>query len=214
MYKNMDLNKVHTAALTYIEQKLKPIIESIGEPLEGNIFEEDPNDINIFLPKRLNVILACQNKNNALEIGFNSGYSAILILLSNPNIHLTCVDIAWHRYTIPCYEQIKRDFGNRIQLLVGDSSVVVPTIYNKFDLVHIDGGHTLEIARADIVNTNKLLMNDAVIIMDDVNINDTNHTLANLWIQLSTHFNYKVPSFEIYKNIHQDIRIHSSLSTQ
>jgi hypothetical protein len=206
----MNIDIIHNTALMYIEEKLKPIVESIGEPLEGNIFEEDPNVVNIFLPKRKNIILACQNKRKALEIGFNSGYSALLLLLSNPHIHLTCVDIAWHRYTIPCYQQIKKDFGNRIQLLVGDSKVVVPTIIDKFDLIHIDGGHTLDIANSDIINTNKLLMNDAVIIMDDVNINDSNHGLSNLWVQLSTLFDYKAPSFEIYKNNHQDIRIFST----
>ena len=53
-------------------------------------------------------------------------------------------------------------------------------------------------------------MNDAVIIMDDVNVNDSNHGLSNLWVQLSAHLGYKAPSFEIYKNIHQDIRIFST----
>jgi hypothetical protein len=203
----MNIDEIHNSALLYIEQKLKPIILSIGEQLEGNIFEEDQNVVDIFLPKRKNVIIACENRKKALEIGFNSGYSAVLILLSNPEIKLTCVDIAWHRYTIPCYEQIKMDFGDRIQLLVGDSRYVVPSIIDKFDLVHIDGGHTLDIAECDITNTNKLLMNDAVIIMDDVNINDSNHTLANLWIRLSNIYGYKEPSFEIYKNDHQDIRV-------
>lgn len=203
----MNIADIHKNAIMYIEEKLKPIIESIGETLEGNIFEEDPNVVDIFLPKRKNVILSCQNRKKALEIGFNSGYSAVLILLSNPEIKLTCVDIAWHKYTIPCYEQIKNDFGDRIQLLVGDSRTVVPSIIDKFDLIHIDGGHSLEIAECDIRNTNKLLMNDSVIIMDDVNVNDSNHTLANLWIRLSNEFGYKDPSFELYKNIHQDVRV-------
>ena len=204
------MQQIHDSAKIYIDEKLKPIIKQIGEPLEGNIFEEDPNDVDIFLPKRKNVILSCKNKNKALEIGFNSGYSAVLILLSNPDIYLTCVDIAWHRYTIPCYKQIKKDFGDRIQLLVGDSRAVVPTIVDEFDLVHIDGGHSLDIARSDIINTNKLLKKNSVIIMDDVNINDKNHTLANLWLELCKQFGYKKPSFEIYENIHQDVRINEN----
>jgi len=202
----MDINKILENAELYIATVLRPIVESVGEPLEGNIFEEDPNNIGIFLPKRKSVISSCQNKHKALEIGFNSGFSAVLILLSNPDIKLTCVDIGWHKYVIPCYEQIKKDFGDRIQLLIGDSRNIVPIIHDKFDLVHIDGGHSLDIAECDIINTNKLLMNNAVIIMDDVNINDTNHSLANLWLHYVSKFGYKEPSFEIYKNDYNDVR--------
>jgi predicted O-methyltransferase YrrM len=199
---NIDIENIHNSATAYIEEKLRPIVESIGEPLEGHIF-----DAEIFLPKRKNVIIACQNRKKALEIGFNSGYSAVLILLSNPQIQLTCVDIAWHRYTIPCYKQLKQDFGDRIQLLVGDSRVVVPTIVDEFDLVHIDGGHTLEIAKCDIINTNKLLMKDATIIMDDVNVYDVNHGLGNLWLYLSAQFAYEHPSFPLYQSDHQNIKV-------
>jgi len=195
----MDLCLIHNNALLYIEEKLKPIVESIGEQLEGHIFEP----LDLYLSKRLNVIIACHNKKKALEIGFNSGYSALLILLSNPDIQLTCVDVAWHQYTIPCYEQIKKDFGNRIQLIVGDSINIVPSIYDKYDFVHIDGGHGTDIASSDIINTNKLLMDDAVIIMDDVDVID----LSNVWVQLRDQLGYKEPTFEIFKNKYQDVRV-------
>jgi hypothetical protein len=85
----------------------------------------------------------------------------------------------------------------------------VPVIQDEFDLVHIDGGHTLEIAESDIINTSKLLMNDAIIIMDDVNIYDNNHTLANLWLELSTRLGYKPPSFRTFENDCQDIKVKS-----
>ena len=212
----MNIDLIHEKACNYINTVLKPIVESTGEHLEGNVFQEDPIDTDLyqrFLPKRKSIIVSCKNKTNALEIGFNSGYSAVLILLSNLNIKLTCVDIGYHKYTIPCYNQIKQDFGDRIELLIGDSRNVVPTINDRFDLVHIDGGHTLEIAECDIINSNKLLMNNSVIIMDDVNVNvnDNNHTyhtqaLSNLWIQYTIQYGYKEPSFEIYKNDHNDVR--------
>ena len=202
----MNIDNILEKTTFYINTVLKPIVDSIGEPLEGNIFEEDPDVKDIFLPKRKNVIVSCKNKSKALEIGFNSGYSAVLILFSNPDIILTCVDIGWHKYTIPCYEQIKRDFGDRIQLFVDDSRIVVPTIYDKFDLIHIDGGHSLDIAAADIINTHNKLLNKSVIIMDDVNINDSKHTLSNLWLNYVHKFGYKEPSFEIYKNDHNDVR--------
>jgi spermidine synthase len=190
----------------YIDTKLMPIINLCNERVEGNIFDEGEN-VNIFLPKRQNIVICSQNKKNALEIGFNSGFSALLILLSNSDIKLTCVDIAIHSYTLPCFVQLKNDFGDRINLIVGDSRHTVPNITEKFDLIHIDGGHTLDIAECDIVNTNKLLNNNSIIIMDDVNINDINHSLANLWKHYVINFDYKKPTIELYNNDHHDIRV-------
>ena len=195
----------------YIKTKLMPIVNSCNEHLEGHIFEEDPSIPDIFLDKRRNFIIVCKDKSNALEIGFNAGFSALLILVSNPDIKLTCVDIAIHKYTIPCFNQLKKDFGERIELIVGDSCLTVPKINKTFDLIHIDGGHSLQIAERDMQNTYRLLNNNGIIIMDDVNMNDNNHSLANLWKHYINIFQYKTPDFFIYKNIHQDIMVKSRL---
>ena len=182
----------------YIFKNLNPITAAVGERIEGNLFDSET-----YLPKRRNVTLTCQNRKNGLEIGFNAGYSAVLILLANPDIQLTCVDIASHRYTIPCYQQIKKDFGDRINLLVGDSQVVVPTITDKFDFIHIDGCHITEVAENDIKNTNKLIMDNTTIIMDDTNVSE----LADLWNRLANQFNYNEPSFKIYPTDLHNIRV-------
>lgn len=195
------IDAIITNTLNYIFKNLIPITDSIGEEIEGNIFSHYKD----FLPKQRNIVLTCQNRKNALEIGFNAGFSSLLILLSNPDIQLTCVDIAFHRYTIPCYEQIKKDFGDRINLLIGDSQVVVPMITDKFDLVHIDGGHGLHVAANDIVNTNKLLMNNAIIVMDDTDVLE----LADLWNRLANQYNYKEPPFKLYSSQAHDVRVNS-----
>ena len=161
----------------------------------------------VFTEKRLNIIIACQNKKNALEIGFNSGFSALLILLANPTIKLTCVDIGIHKYTIPCYKQIKNDFGDRIQLLIGDSRQVVPSIIDTFDFIHIDGGHAVDVAESDIINTNKLLKEKSYIVMDDVNMNDTNCSLTNLWKHYVNIYGYKKTELPLHKNYHHDVRL-------
>jgi len=201
----MDINDILDRAETYIETVLRPIIRLIGEEIEGNIFDEGPN-LTIFLPKRKNIIMACKGRQKGLEIGFNAGYSAVLILLSNPDIILTCVDIGLHKYVIPCYERIKKDFGNRIHLIIGDSRLVVPQIYDKFDLIHIDGGHYIDVAESDIVHTHDKLLKKSVIIMDDVNVYDRYSQLANLWMYFVNKFGYIEPTFEVYKNNHQDVR--------
>lgn len=204
------IDKIMKDVYLYINTKLRPIAENCNEHIEGNIFEEDPNEKDVFLTKRKNIILTCQNKKNVLEIGFNTGYSALLILMSDPNIKLTCIDINIHKYVIPCYNQLKEDFGDRISLLTGDSTIVVPCINDKFDLVHIDGCHRLDIAEQDIINTHKLLLNNAVIVMDDVNIYDNNHTLAMLWKKYTNIYSYQAVPYELFHCIHHDIRCYTA----
>lgn len=130
--------------------------------------------------------------------------------MSNPTIKLTCVDIGIHKYVIPCYKQLKNDFGDRIQLLIGDSRQVVPTIIDTFDFIHIDGCHELDVAECDMINTNKLLKENSHIVMDDVNMNYTNHSLTNLWKRYINIYGYKEPNLPLYKplynNDHHDVR--------
>lgn len=101
---------------------------------------------------------------------------------------------------------MKKDFGDRIELLVGDSRIVVPGINDKFDFVHIDGGHGLAVAQDDIINTNRLLTDNAIIVMDDVNINNKSDTLANLWNNYVHVYHYTVPKFFVYRNDYQDVK--------
>jgi predicted O-methyltransferase YrrM len=202
----VDTDGIIARASAYIESTLRPITDAIGEEVEGNIFDEEHN-VGIFLPKRKNITVAAQGKTNALEIGFNAGFSTVLFLMSNPELKMTCVDIGLHRYTVPCYEQIKRDFGDRVNLLVGDSVEVVPTIQDKFDLIHIDGGHGLYVAERDICNTFRLLQSPSIIIMDDVNIYN-NSPLGNVWKRYTEILRYRPPPFEQIINEHQDIRMY------
>jgi hypothetical protein len=87
---------------------------------------------------------------------------------------------------------------------------VVPNINDKFDLVHIDGCHQLDIAEHDITNTYKLLLNNAWIIMDDVDIDDNNHTLAMLWKKYTNIYSYKAVPYELFHSIHHDIRCYTA----
>lgn len=40
----------------------------------------------------------------------------------------------------------------RISIHTGDSRAVLPELFDPFDLVHIDGGHSYEVALSDLVN--------------------------------------------------------------
>jgi len=205
-YTLLPLDSIIQTSKDFINKELLPIINNTQEHLEGNIFmyHLTKTYTDEFIQKQKNLILT-SNLNNIkeiLEIGFNSGFSALLFLNSNPNINITCVDIGEHSYTIPCYNKLKEFYGDRINLLIGNSVDVLPKLTLLFDLIHIDGAHIESIAQEDIINSYYLSKNDAIIIMDDYDIN----CLNTLWNDFSCKFNFKDVSFPIFENKYQSIK--------
>jgi hypothetical protein len=179
--KNDIINIINTAKII-IKNRLLPIINSLDEKLEGNIFmHHNTTDFtDYYIDKQINFILATKrnNINNILEIGFNAGFSTLLMLLSNKDIKITCVDICEHKYTKLCFEKLKELFGDRLELIPGSSVDILPGLFGKtYDLIHIDGCHLIDIAKLDIENSLKLSKNGTILIMDD-----TDHKpLYDLW---------------------------------
>lgn len=156
-------------------ETLNKIINDVGEPLEGNIFYEhlEENKAKLtdrFFPKRAALAMFAMSHDNIVEIGFNSGFSALLMLTANPNLKLTSVDICEHKYTEPCYQYLKSIFEDRITLVKGDSREVLPDVLKgNQDLTGyiIDGGHGLDVAEEDLRNVLKYANKDAVLCFDD-----------------------------------------------
>ena len=195
----------------FIDELLIPIVKNIGEPLEGNIFmtHHTLTYTNAFENKVKNISNLVLNKNikNVLEIGFNSGFSALLMLLSNPTITVTCVDLGEHKYTLPCYEQIKKLFGDRINIIIGDSTIVLPTLTGTYDLIHIDGGHETSVASSDIIYSYKLSHPKTILIMDDYDFRN----LHLLWDEYIIKYNLKSIDNHTYASPHHDIKMVSQL---
>jgi predicted O-methyltransferase YrrM len=198
-------NHINKAKL-YINKYLLPIIKDCGELLEGNIFmyHHTTDYTDLFLNKTKNISNLVLNRNiqNVMEIGFNSGFSALLMLLSNPNIHITCFDLGEHRYTLPCYEKLKETFGNRINLIIGDSMKTLQIMYDKYDLIHIDGGHETHIAENDINQSYRLSKQGTILIMDDYDFDNLHH----LWDRYIQHYHLKPMNINLYKSPHHDIK--------
>jgi predicted O-methyltransferase YrrM len=192
----------------YINHHLLPIIYNIGELLEGNIFmfHHTTTYTDIFLNKSKNICNLLLNKQikNVMEIGFNSGFSTLLMLISNPNVYITCIDIGDHKYTLPCYEKLKETFGERINLIIGDSTKVLQNINTTYDLIHIDGGHTTEVATSDIIQSFRLSKTGTILIMDDYDFNN----LHDLWDEYCERYNshLKKLNIHIYNSPHHDIK--------
>lgn len=190
----------------FINEHLLSIIFNCGELLEGNIFmiHNTFQYTNVFENKVKNIVslLLNQNINSVLEIGFNSGFSALLMLMTNPNITLTCVDLGNHMYTVPCYEKIKEFYGDRINLIIGNSVNTLPNLTDCYDLIHIDGGHDDFVATNDIVNCYHLSKNRTILIMDDYDFTNL-HALWNSYIDL---YKLKPLDIQLYDSPHHDIK--------
>ena len=190
----------------YINEHLLPIINRCGELLEGNIFmlHHTTTYTNVFLNKIKNICNIILNKNikNAMEIGFNSGFSVLLMLLSNPTIKITCFDLGEHSYTMPCYLKIKETFGDRLHLIIGDSTQTLRDVHATYDVIHIDGEHSTDVARSDIIHSYRLSKQGTILIMDDYDF-DNLHTLWNHYITL---YSLKKLDITTYDSPHHDIK--------
>jgi predicted O-methyltransferase YrrM len=190
----------------YINNNLLPIINDTNENLEGNIFmtHNTKEYTNTYINKAKNISNLVLNKNikNVMEIGFNAGFSTLLMLISNPNINITCFDLGEYSYTLPCYQKLKESFGDRINIIIGDSTQTLQTISNTFDLIHIDGGHTINIAASDIIQSYRLSNKRTILIMDDYDF----YNLHGLWDFYVEQFNLKNLNINLYESIHHDIK--------
>ena len=110
-----------------------------------------------------------KNSTNVLEIGTYIGHSLLIMLLSNPRLNITCVDLDI-KFPKPATQFLQEKFTNsNIKFFYGNSLDVVPSLTEKYDLFHIDGNHSEEVIKIDFENVLKLAKDPIVkIIFDDV----------------------------------------------
>lgn len=159
-------------------EKLYEIAFSYGDEVEGSLFNLDKATRDMtqvpepkMLVKRRNYVFYVSQGRRLLEVGFNAGHSALLALTANPDLRYTAVDIGGHDYTKPCFDYLKTIFGDRINLIIGNSLEVLPKlpvlVHNDFDIWHIDGGHSYDVAEADLCNVLNMAKPGQTILFDD-----------------------------------------------
>lgn len=154
--------------------RLKQIVESSNELCEGNCFWKHLTtyENKKIYNKQHNLFNFGKKAKRILEIGFNAGYSCLLFLLANSHSKIILFDINEHSYTKPCFEYLDSIFPNRLTLVIGNSVETVPEFskkypHMKFDLIHVNGGHDLEIVTKDLENVRKVASLNSILISDD-----------------------------------------------
>jgi predicted O-methyltransferase YrrM len=159
----------------------KNLIQMIGNTPEGNIYTShlSNKEEDLMIPKQKNIVNLIQKikPEQVLEIGFNAGFSAVLMKMSFPCLNLTCVDINYHDYVEKCFNKISSDFSD-INILLESSSIALNNLINNkkyYDIIHIDGDHSLNGATNDLNLCLKLSKKGTIIIFDDTNISSLNN---------------------------------------
>lgn len=107
------------------------------------------------------------------EVGFNAGYSSWAFLTGSPSVEVYSFDLAGYAYSEGAKAHIDELFPGRHHLIQGDSHVTVTEFAQqhpetKFDVVFVDGDHSLDGARADLRDLRALSTEETVVVMDDI----------------------------------------------
>jgi len=155
-------------------RELNRLATSTDELVEGSLFNDHlvrhlpPEPVPHLRYRRRNFAKFISTGRDFLEVGFNAGHSALLALTVNPSLVYTGIDIGKYEYTSRCYGFLKKEFGSRVNLHIGDSRDLLPRIAaGEFDRFHIDGGHSPEVSHSDLANTIKLAEINSLILFDD-----------------------------------------------
>ncbi len=106
------------------------------------------------------------------ETGFNAGHSTFTWLASNPEVHVYSFDIGYHAYAKPQAELLSGMFPGRLTVTWGNSAQTLPFFRKsnpdvRCDVIVVDGGHTPEIAQADMANFRLMANTNNLVVLDD-----------------------------------------------
>ena len=101
------------------------------------------------------------------ETGFNIGHSSYFVLENNPKINVISFSL-FCKASEQAYIILKQEYGDRIEVVWGDSREQVPKRNGLYaDVAFIDGGHQYDVARQDLHNAERHMNPQGIVIMDD-----------------------------------------------
>ena len=146
---------------------------SLNDYLKEHGFTQLEGNSNEVPEQQKDLMKLTANVVHIMEIGFNAGHSADLILKNNPKAQLVSFDLGCHDYVLVAKEYIDKTYPGRHRLILGDSRSSVKNFIKEnpnqiFQVIFIDGGHEYSIAQADLNNCKRLAVRDTLVLMDDV----------------------------------------------
>lgn len=125
-------------------------------------------------PKMLDKQIALYNVSkkatNALEVGVHGGHSLLIMLLANPMISITAIDIGIWPHTRLCVDYLNKHFGHRIHYIEGDSAKVLEQLCIRlapYDLIHLDGAHCYDYVALETNHARRLGTKNAIIVYEN-----------------------------------------------
>ena len=167
-------------------------------------------------PRRVNIITEClnslENPTYCIEIGFNAGHSACVILDTIPiNCKFRSFTLLNHGYTMDCSEIIKKEFKEYdFDVVFGDSTVTLPKFFKtikEIDFSYIDGAHHGDWPYLDGKMCMEHTRKGGIIVFDDPKIKIVRKAIDKLKIEfpefkhLKQHFGKTGHGIEVYQRI-------------
>ena len=125
-----------------------------------------------------------KGKKKICEIGVNAAHSLLIMVDSNPTAQYLLFDLNGHAYTEPCIEYIKSAYpSTNIEVIYGDTNITLHNYlqmiidYQRFDMIHVDGGHELQTVVNDFIYSRLLLKEKGIVVFDDYNLHNIKVTL-------------------------------------
>tara|TARA_B100001057_G_C22613679_1_gene857602 strand:- start:143 stop:874 length:732 start_codon:yes stop_codon:yes gene_type:complete len=124
-----------------------------------------------------------KGKSNILEIGTYMGHSLLIMLVSNPNINITTIDLD-DRYASPAIHYLTSNFPKaKIEFIHNNSISAIKKLKPQYDFFHIDGAHKNKVITEEFNLIKKLSRSDLLEIIFDDDI-----TCKNLIRNITTTF--------------------------
>lgn len=141
---------------------IEEMYKSLPIPREGHIgkYKNTMNTI-------INILKKYKPKISA-QTGLNAGHSAILILESC-DTKLYSFDIGSWEYVLTAVEVIDKYFPNRHFYIEGNSIKTLREFNQKIDFAFVDGGHDFTTAHNDIINFDRVLNQNGLMLVDNTN---------------------------------------------
>jgi O-methyltransferase len=104
---------------------------------------------------------------HALEIGVYTGHSLLILLVANPKLKITAIDID-DTIAKPAIDYLNDVFGNRIEFIHADAVEGMRALpSNTFDFIHIDADHVDSAVHAQFLASIRLAKKNATVVFDD-----------------------------------------------